>query len=187
MHNCTAGLIAAVGVILLIGCSDESSTSETPAVTSSQVRSLRRAYAGAPPVIPHKPQGADCLTCHTETGKAVPNLGFAPANPHTLTSVAGRTQNCRQCHVFKMSDTEFEGNSFAGLSATVIHGFRAYPGAPPTIPHSELMRENCTACHSGPSARPEIRCSHTNRVNCHQCHVFVTADRAQQAFVTPGN
>ncbi|MEZ6060820.1 MAG: hypothetical protein R3C19_10685 [Planctomycetaceae bacterium] len=159
-------------VLLLSGCGDDSGTAAIPKLTATEVRSDRRAYDGAPPVIPHEPLGAKCSTCHTTVGMAVPNLGFAPANPHTLTSVAGRTQNCRQCHVFKTSDGEFDSNTFVGIQQRVEKGERAYPGAPPVIPHSELMRENCAACHSGPSARPEIKCSHTERVNCRQCHLF---------------
>lgn len=173
-----ARVIAAGGMLLLLslsGCS-RSSNDQPPAlqVTATAVRAERRAFDGAPPVIPHEPLKADCITCHTLTGKEVPQLGFAPANPHSHTSMAGQTQNCRQCHVFRNTDEEFAESLFVGIPQTITRGSRAYPGAPPMIPHSELMRENCLACHSGPSARKEILCTHTTRTNCKQCHLFPT-------------
>ena len=45
------------------------------------------------------------------------------------------------------------------------------PLAPPVMPHSAFMRENCLACHSGPAAREEIRTPHPERPRCGQCHV----------------
>lgn len=167
----TGGLLTML--LSVCGCSRQKEDSATKLqVTSATVRAERRAYDGAPPVIPHEPLKADCIECHTTTGKEVPRLGFAPANPHSHTTVAGATQNCRQCHVFRKSDDEFAESLFVGIPQTITPGTRAYPGAPPMIPHSELMRENCLACHSGPSARKEIICTHTTRTNCRQCHLF---------------
>ena len=155
----------------LIGCNKQ--VSETAKLTSSNVRAARRAYDGSPPVIPHEPLGAACVTCHTETGKLVPNMAFAPANPHGQN---GSLQNCRQCHLFKRGNDEFTATEFVALSVQPKRGDRLFPGAPPTIPHTTLMRSNCAACHAGPSARPEIRCTHPERSNCMQCHVPKAVD-----------
>lgn len=141
-------------------------------VTATTTRASRRAFDGAPPVIPHKPLGAACVTCHTPQGKLVPGMTFAPANPHsTDDSHAGATQNCRQCHLFQRVTDQFAENDFVGLPQQIAKLERAHPLAPPMTPHSELMRENCLACHSGPAARPEIRCAHADRANCKQCHL----------------
>ncbi|MEZ6123540.1 MAG: hypothetical protein R3C49_10230 [Planctomycetaceae bacterium] len=168
-HFLTAALC--VFVLAASGCSR--SDLPTPSeITATAVRSARRAYDGAPPVVPHPPQKAACITCHTQTGQQVPNMGFAAANPHQGSRHAGATQNCRQCHVFKTTEASFVASAFEGIPQRISKAPRAFPGAPPMIPHPELMRENCTACHSGPSARPDIRCTHTERTNCRQCHLF---------------
>ena len=106
----------------------------------------------------------------------VENVGFAPPSPHA----AGRTtlgmgafSRCRQCHVFSVADEIFKGNAFAGLKQDLRRGARLNPFAPPTLPHKAFMRENCTACHSGPAAREEIRTDHPERPRCRQCHVPV--------------
>lgn len=162
----------AIGTLILglISCnrSEKDEDIASPELTETSVRSARRAFDGAPPVIPHEPLGAACITCHTETGKLVPNMAFAPANPH---GELGNFRNCKQCHVFRQGDDRFAQTTFVGQPVALRLGERLFPGAPPTIPHSLLMRNNCLACHSGPTARPEIRCTHTERVNCVQCHV----------------
>lgn len=167
---------ALVLAAVLPGCSRSTDDSTTVRVTPTVERAERRAFDGAPPVVPHKPLKADCITCHTVSGKQVPQMGFAPANPHSNTTMTGSTQNCRQCHVFRWTDEEFVESMFVGIPQTITNGSRAYPGAPPMIPHSELMRQNCLACHAGPSARKEIVCSHTTRTNCQQCHLFKATD-----------
>jgi cytochrome c-type protein NapB len=156
---------------LPLGCDRDAPQAGMLQLTASNVRAARRAYDGAPPVIGHPPLGAACTTCHTLTGMAVPNLGFAPANPHAASDLADRVQNCRQCHVFQRVEDMAIANRFAGAPASIRKGDRLYPGAPPVVPHSLALRDNCLACHSGPSARPEIRCSHPERSNCRQCHV----------------
>jgi cytochrome c-type protein NapB len=160
-----------VSLVGPIGCRRRPAQSTTPELTDTVERSTRRAFDGAPPVIPHKPLGATCGTCHTKTGKAVPTLGYAPANPH---GSVGSLQNCRQCHLFKQDAGVFAESLFVGTVQSMRHGERLYPGAPPVIPHSMTMRENCLACHDGPSVRPEIRCSHPERINCKQCHLPTT-------------
>jgi cytochrome c-type protein NapB len=140
---------------------------------SFEARSARRAYDGAPPVIPHQPLGADCTVCHTVKGQAVPNLGFAPANPHVAGERDGNFANCRQCHVFQQSVETFRPTLFVGLSQTKTASQRLFPGAPPVIPHAIQLRGNCLACHAGPASRQEIVCSHPERTNCRQCHVDI--------------
>ena len=58
----------------------------------------RRAYPGAPPVIPHAVEKdgiiADrCLTCHENGGYVQSFKAYAPVSPHP------EKENCRQCHV----------------------------------------------------------------------------------------
>lgn len=157
--------LAAACLVALTACRREPVEVQ---LTATSERASRRAFDGAPPVIPHKPLGAACITCHTSGGKVVPNIGYAPANPH---GKMGSLENCRQCHLFKQADDDFAENLFVGVVQTTDSGEAAFPGAPSTIPHPVLMRENCVACHAGPSSRPEIRCTHTERVNCTQCHL----------------
>ena len=141
---------------------------------SAEVRASRRLYDGAPPVIPHENLGAACSSCHDSDGIPVEGLGFAPASPHDDTGESGLTQRCRQCHVFVEDTGLFVANGFAGLEQNLMPGSRLYPGAPPTIPHKILMRENCAACHVGPGARAEFVTSHPERTRCRQCHVPTT-------------
>ena len=129
----------------------------------------RRAFNGAPPVIPHQIfdekgfGGKGCLACHAE-GEFIPMLkAYAPVVPHPELS------NCKQCHVAKENVAPFRATSFVGEKPPAIHG-SAMPGSPPPIPHSLDMRNNCLACHAGPSAPKEVRTTHPNRVNCRQCH-----------------
>jgi len=144
--------------------------------TIAKVRAERRLYDGAPPVIPHQPMGAACVTCHNEAGMNVPGLGFAPPSPHGETlgmknQAAGGLARCQQCHVFQQIETPWVPSTFVGLRQDLRRGSRLYDGAPPVIPHKTFMRENCLACHSGPAAREEIRTSHPERTRCLQCHV----------------
>jgi cytochrome c-type protein NapB len=143
--------------------------------SAASFRADRRAYDGAPPTIPHASFGMTCSACHNPLGQSVAGVGFAPASPHDGTDVTGRTQRCTQCHVFATTDDVFVASEFAGLPQDLKAGGRATPGAPPTIPHRILMRENCLACHDGPGIREEIRTSHPERRRCRQCHVPVTS------------
>lgn len=181
--QCCLGLTV---ISVLVGCQriafenpgdvrrDRANRGETLTVRTTAERAARRAYAGAPPVIPHPPQGQACIRCHDQVARAVPPLGLAPANPHRGTSIEARTRNCRQCHVFQRDTSVFVETQFVGLKQTGQPGDRLYPGAPPVAPHSAQLHENCLACHAGPAARPEIRCSHPERVRCRQCHMFVS-------------
>ena len=133
-----------------------------------QARAQRRAFDGAPPVIPHpidQQSSAACLSCHNKGlvvgAKVAPVLSHAPY------------ANCVQCHAeaagpFGPSSLQV-ANAFAGIKRAG-RGLRAWAGAPPTIPHHIWMRESCASCH-GVSGRPGIKTTHPNRGNCVQCHV----------------
>lgn len=163
-------VLAPIG-LAAAGCDGKPSDGDATSPAALAVRAERRAFAGAPPVIPHPQQSSACTKCHTATGMAVPQLGFAPANPHGETAGLGDSARCKQCHLFRQTDAEFVASRFEPLVAVGRRGERAFSGAPPTMPHRSFMRENCLACHDGPSARPEIRCTHPERSRCGQCHV----------------
>ncbi|WP_375766490.1 nitrate reductase cytochrome c-type subunit [Archangium gephyra] len=143
-------------------------TSEQRAQAVAQ-RQGHRAYDGAPPTIPHEIDQREvpgCLACHGEGMKlgnrVAPKISHPPY------------QSCTQCHVVGDSPRPLAqykdgpGNRFVGL-ASAGKGERAWPGAPPTMPHPTLMRDDCTSCH-GPRALPGLRTSHPERLNCQQCH-----------------
>jgi cytochrome c-type protein NapB len=155
---------------------EERADGRQPAVaqSSASVRAARRAYDGAPPVVGHEDFGMTCAACHDSRGMPVEGVGFAPASPHDGTDQAYSTVRCRQCHVFQLEEDLFVENSFVGLPQDLRPGRRLNPMSPPTIPHQILMRENCSACHSGPGARAEIATSHPERTRCRQCHVAVS-------------
>jgi len=142
----------------------------------------RRAFPGAPPSIPHqifdeRRDGKSCLACHTD-GEYVPFLkAYAPVVPHP------EMLNCRQCHVAgKQDQPVITATNFVMEKPPSIHG-AAMPGAPPPIPHTLAMRNNCLACHAGPSAPKEIRTTHPERVNCRQCHAAVREmDQPKEEF-----
>lgn len=139
----------------------------------SLARAERRAYDGAPPVIPHGPLGSSCTACHSATGIQFGEMGFAPPMPHEASpgTGVGKFARCNQCHVYKASDDLFVENTFTGLRQDLRHGRRQNPLAPPVMPHHVFMRENCAACHTGPAGREEIRTPHPERQRCNQCHV----------------
>lgn len=142
----------------------------------------RRAYPGAPPVIPHalfdekSMGGKSCLACHLDGGWMPMFKAFTPITPHP------EMTNCRGCHVHPEQKTSFHPTTFsAALPVTLPKG--AIPGAPPAIPHELDMRSNCLACHGGPAAPAEIRTSHPERSNCRSCHVL--GARALPVFTRP--
>ncbi|MDQ8202414.1 nitrate reductase cytochrome c-type subunit [Pelagicoccus sp. SDUM812003] len=136
-------------------------------------RQERRAYDGAPPVVPHpidQHTAESCLQCHSKAlqiGSVV-----APAISHP------EYTSCTQCHVSgkglgsRWNASTFDmhtGNGFGGYHQPV-KGERAYPDAPPTIPHQVHMRQSCMSCHGEMGTSP-IRTSHPERQSCTQCHV----------------
>jgi cytochrome c-type protein NapB len=154
-----------------------------------QARASRRAYDGAPPTVPHpitQDSSAACLACH-EQGLQVKDR-FASKISHPVFG-----GGCTQCHVsthgsFTATDAAvlaaaLTENSFQGSEAPPS-GPRAWPGAPPTIPHRTLMRSDCMSCH-GPAGFFALRTSHPERQSCTQCHVSVAADDQRQFVAAP--
>lgn len=136
---------------------------------SSKLRASRRAFNGAPPAIPHAIENtndAACYACHA-AGAQIAGLKASVMSHQFLA-------NCTQCHAspppapFQSVDSRVD-TSFVGLPAPKS-GERAFPGAPPTIPHSQWMREKCTACHGGPNGWAGMESTHPWRSNCTQCH-----------------
>jgi len=135
---------------------------------TAQRRAARRAYSGAPPTIPHaidQTQAPSCLGCH-ERGMQLAGK-TAPVMSHR------RFESCIQCHVpgvspFPLVENAPIENTFQGLTA-LARGERAWPGAPPVIPHSTLMREDCQSCH-GKGGAFGLRTPHPERASCTQCH-----------------
>lgn len=144
------------------------------------LRTQRRAFDGAPPVIPHPIQqdtSAACLACHAEGLRIKDRVASKISHPPYA--------NCTQCHApaggsdFGERRTEEgsrrppEGSRPAEVvERTVLQptaGTRATPGAPPTIPHGLAMRSECLSCH-GPGAPYGLRTSHPERQSCLQCH-----------------
>lgn len=142
---------------------------EARAVVNAQ-RAQRRAFDGAPPVVPHaidQQNTASCLVCHGKGLKV--GAVVAPRMSHEVYA------NCTQCHVESTNralpptgEARAPANEFVGLAAPGP-GERAWPGAPPVIPHTTWMRENCASCH-GSLAQKGLRTSHPWRGNCMQCH-----------------
>jgi cytochrome c-type protein NapB len=148
-------------------------------------RAARRAFDGAPPVVPHpvRPGGApECIACHVG-GFA---LGERRANliPHATFA------SCTQCHVSSAPSLAVTALSAASVDtapesvpaevpslwkglASPIAGATVWQGAPPTVPHSTWMRERCDACH-GPEGRTALQTPHPDRRSCLQCHPAVS-------------
>lgn len=146
---------------------------EADRVRSLALRTVRRAYDGAPPVVPHPVNDNDvasCAACHGE-GREIAGR-IAPRMSHRM------YVNCTQCHAPAgnpgLGPAFPVDNTFAGLGPPG-RGARAWDGAPPVIPHRTHMRENCIACH-GLLGREGMRSTHPWRVNCIQCHAGSAAE-----------
>ncbi len=150
------------------------------------MRAERRAFDGAPPVIPHDNFGMTCTECHNARGMAVPDVGFAPASPHEATAGMSAISRCRQCHVFSETDDLFVANAFVALRQDLRRGRRLNDLSPPVIPHKTFMRDNCAGCHAGTAAREEIRTSHSERIRCRQCHVAESTRSLFRTEMGPG-
>jgi cytochrome c-type protein NapB len=130
----------------------------------------RRAYPGAPPVIPHavddrEATGRACLACHADGGWVPRFAAFTPVTPHP------ELVSCRQCHVPEATPAPFQATAWQAMTPPALRG-GAMPGSPPPIPHGLHMRERCPACHAGPGAVDQLRTSHPERVGCRQCHAL---------------
>lgn len=179
------GAFVALGLVLAAGCGGGEAEGDEKQATvpvpgregveksAAAVRAARRAFDGAPPVVPHMDFGMTCLECHGAKRVEVPGLGFSPPMPHEGTEGISAISRCKQCHVFRQTDELFRENAFAGVAQALDLGPRAHDFAPPRIPHEVFLRENCQACHDGPAAREEIRCTHPERAACTQCHLRV--------------
>ncbi|HKZ05517.1 MAG TPA: cytochrome C [Methylomirabilota bacterium] len=155
-----------------------------------EVYYARRAYPGAPPVIPHPVDereafGKTCLACHAEGGWVPRFEAYAPVTPHPEMTA------CRQCHLpSPLAPPGGEGRVRGSVSAWQAPAppplkRAAMPGSPPPIPHGLQMRENCRACHAGPGAVDALRTTHPERVSCRQCHAL--AAPAAEAFARPAD
>ncbi|WGH76766.1 multiheme c-type cytochrome [Tenacibaculum tangerinum] len=133
-----------------------------------------RAFYGAPPSIPHVVEekqtigDASCLQCHENGGFVEKFKAYTPVTPHP------ELVNCKQCHVAQKEQTLFKTGNFSVVTGPEVGVNNALVSSPPVIPHHIQLRENCLACHAGPSAPKEIRVTHPERVNCRQCHVLNT-------------
>ncbi len=143
--------------------------SEADKARSTETRASRRHFNGAPPIIPHaveKTSDAACYACHGNGLK----IGDRVAGKMSH----GFLANCLQCHapptpqIFASFDLEVQ-TDFVGLAAP-MKGDRAFPGAPPTIPHSTWMRQDCLSCHGGTTVWSGFQSTHPWRVACKQCH-----------------
>jgi cytochrome c-type protein NapB len=147
-------------------------TSEEGKREALAARSRRRAFDGAPPVVPHaidQRTTASCLVCHGD------NVAIGTSSQQVVRATKmshGVLANCTQCHVeqhaAELGILEQPANLFEGNPAP-LSGQRAWNGAPPTVPHTTLMRETCLSCH-GPTGADPIRTTHAWRTNCLQCH-----------------
>ena len=137
---------------------------------SLQRWSSNRAFNGAPPTVPHpidNRSATACVACHMQG--AVTKTLRIPRMSHPF------MVNCTQCHVAARAPRPVAdepgmdvANRFVGLPAPT-GGPRAFDRAPPQIPHSTWMRDNCLSCH-GPTGLPGLRTTHPWRQNCQQCH-----------------
>lgn len=135
-------------------------------------RAQNRAYAGAPPTIPHairETGAAECMACHGK-GMTIDGKVASPISHDFMT-------NCTQCHVVsggsmpipELRPEDFPlDNAFAGLERFAIPS-PSYDGGPPPIPHPTRLRTECASCH-GLTARPGLRTTHPWRSQCTQCH-----------------
>jgi nitrate reductase (cytochrome), electron transfer subunit len=131
----------------------------------------RRAYGGAPPVIPHALANdmsigdKSCLQCHATGGYSPEMQAYTPVVPHP------ELLSCTSCHVPVLDDESlFRENDWQPAVGALLAA-PAFDGAPPPMPHGLQMRENCAACHAGPAAPPEIATTHADRASCTQCHL----------------
>jgi nitrate reductase (cytochrome), electron transfer subunit len=167
-----------------IGAFDPVIRTEEMKLAALADRAKNRAFDTAPPTIPHPTDGmttaASCLACHGSGIKVGEKIATKVSHPHYT--------SCVQCHALgappelaKFATPESE-NEFVG-AYRAGPGSRLSPGAPPTIPHTTWMRQDCASCH-GLVARPGIRTTHPWLTNCVQCHA-PSAALDQVAFPLP--
>jgi cytochrome c-type protein NapB len=145
-------------------------------------RAARRAYDGAPPTVPHATTQMgvqECVACHEKGVRIANKVARRPSHEFR--------EACSQCHVTDRDPRpdspgrEPPENTFVGLGSPA-QGERAWPGAPPTIPHRTFMRTKCDSCH-GVVGREGMLSTHPWRASCTQCHA-PSAALDQQPFST---
>lgn len=135
---------------------------------SIEQRATLRAFEGAPPVVPHP-----ILDINVQTCRACHALGLTAGGKTARMASHTYLVNCTQCHVEQPPDSpraDDPENSFVGLRPSGYGGTRAWAGAPPVMPHTVFMRNNCVSCH-GEYGYDGWRPDHLARTNCMQCHV----------------
>jgi len=170
----TTGRTAALAFLALVyfaSCSDEKNS---PSGVSFAARAARRAQDGAPPVIPHRSMGVNCVQCHSHEGRLLEGVGVAPPHPHRKTPGLSESSRCKQCHLYRATDAVWRDNRFEGVPQVYHAGKRQHDFAPPVIPHRVFMREDCMACHGRQFIRDELKTSHPHRDRCRQCHLEST-------------
>ena len=120
---------------------------------------------------------AACYACHAQGAR----VGQHVANRMSHRPLV----HCLQCHAAPppkpFAHVDFAvANSFTGLP-TPAFGERAFPGAPPVVPHSTWMRERCLSCHGGVAGWAGLEVTHRWRANCRQCHA--SSAKLEQAVV----
>lgn len=153
-----------------------------------------RAYPGAPPRIPHvlSPEefkSGSCRTCHQRGGYSQRFGAYVPVTPHpergiclqchagedslmgVIVPIDNPKARCPLCHGPSGGPPRADASLTWPTSRWPSLSPQAATGAPPPIPHTLQFRENCLACHSGPSAVVEIRMKHPDWPSCRQCHV----------------
>jgi cytochrome c-type protein NapB len=155
---------------------------ETARAETLALRASRRAYDGAPPVMPHSRnfvRTKTCLDCHAEGMWLGKRFGPPMSHPHLT--------QCMQCHVESRNlDLPGSGmaveNVFDGL-VSPSGGEVAWAGAPPVMPHATFMRTDGLSCH-GPDSYPGLRTDHPERSNCVQCHGTAASLDQRSPFFT---
>ena len=170
----------------VVGAFDPVVRTEEMKLAALADRAQNRAFDGAPPTVPHPTGGmntaASCLACHGSGLRVGARIAPKVSHPHYA--------NCVQCHApgappeLANFATPEPGNGFIG-AYRAGPGSRLATGAPPTVPHTTWMRQDCTSCH-GLVARPGIRTTHPWLTNCTQCHA-PSAALDQVAFPLPAN
>lgn len=181
-----ANIAAARRAPELVGPFDPVTRTEGMKLAALADRAKNRAFDGAPPTVPHPTDGmttaANCLVCHGPGLRLGDRVATRMSHPQYST--------CVQCHAPgpPAAVAAFAGpepdNRFVGAYRAGA-GERAGPGAPPTVPHTTWMRQDCTSCH-GLVARPGLRTTHPWLTNCAQCHA-PSAGLDQVAFPLPAD
>ncbi len=145
--------------LLLGGCGD-----------GGDPRPGTRAYAGAPPTIPHQVESlgrGNCLGCHG-AGLEVSLDGDKQRGPETPHP---NQLSCRQCHVVSSGESVAFGHTIFQGALPGKGGNRSHPIAPPLIPHPLQNRKECLSCHGDLGDLKAPTSSHQDRLSCSQCHI----------------